>query len=454
MDKSYIKVGFAKVDITPPLGVCMAGYFHKREAEGILDPLYASAVAISDSNDDIKWILISCDLIGIGAGYLDAAREMIGERLGLSKEQVMIHSTHTHTGPHVNSVEDKEKAKQMGGPDDAYMKMLERKIADAAQIASNDLKYATMDTGYGSEESISFIRRFRMKDGNITTNPGIGNPDIVEPIGEIDSAVGVVRFKYVDGSGELLVVNFTLHPDITSGSLFSADYPGHMRRAVERQIPSCKVLYINGAAGDINHIDAMNPGHTSGGYEYAKKVGNILAAEVLKVYNRLDTPKEEEEVGGKHNICSGCNPIDIPLRKISDEQVEKAYKDIQSFYDGTWSVPGAGMVSIAAISSAFQTVKISKLGSSMPFEIQAVVVDHVAYVGIPGEVFSQIGRRIKEGSPFANTFISSLTNGSHGYLPTRAAFQEGGYEANNNPFTEELEDLLVENALQLLNSLK
>jgi neutral ceramidase len=451
MEKSFIKVGYAMVDITPPLGVCMAGYFHRREAQGILDPLYASAVAISDDQDNIKWILISCDLIGIGTEYTDAARKLIGERLGLSKEQVMIHSTHTHTGPHVRVVKDKEKAKHMGGPDEAYMEMLVRKIADVAQLASGNLKASAMDIGYGKEDSISFIRRFRMKDGSITTNPGRGNLDIVEPIGEIDPTVGVVRFKYLDGSGELLVVNFTLHPDMTSGSYYSADYPGHMRRAVKKQLPNCDVIYINGAAGDINHIDAMHPENdTTSGYQYSKKVGSILAAEVLKVYNRLRPAKE---VDG-HYFCSARKDVDIPLRKISDEQVNKAHKDIQSFYDGTWSVKGAGMVSIAEISAAFQTVRISELGSTLPMEIQVVALDEVAYVGLPGEVFSQIGRRIKEGSPFADTFISSLTNGSHGYFPTRTAFQEGGYEAKNNPFTEELEDLLVDNALEILNGLK
>ena len=453
MEQSWIKVGFAKVDITPPLGVCMAGYFHRREAEGVLDPLYASAIAISDEQNDIKWILISCDLIGLGAEYSEATRKLIGERLGLSIEKVMIHSTHTHTGPHVRVVEDKEKAKQMGGPDDAYMAMLGRKIADAAQMAAGRLKDAAMDIGYGHEDSISFIRRYRMKDGSMTTNPGRGNPDIVEPIGEIDPDVGVVRFKYVDGSGEVLVVNFTLHPDMTSGSLFSADYPGHMRQAVRQLLPDCDVLYINGAAGDINHIDAMHPEHdTTSGYAYSRKVGRILAAEVYKVYQRFSSSRDMN--GCEPGFCSGRITVDMPLRAISPEQVVKARKDIQSFYDGTWAVTGAGMASIAEISTAFQTVQIAALGSALPLEIQAVALGEIAYVGLPGEVFSQIGRRIKKGSPFANTFISSLTNGSHGYFPTRKAFQEGGYEAKNNPFTEELEDSLVAHALQLLNSLK
>ncbi len=450
MEKPYFKVGFAKVDITPQLGVCMAGYFSKREAEGILDPLYASALSVSDSDGNIKWILVSCDLIGIDADYINTTRKLISERLGLSGEKVMVHSTHIHTGPNPRKVKDKEKTKRLGGPDEEYIAMLEKKIADAAQMASHNMKDATVEVGYGSDDSISFIRRFRMKDGSVRTNPGVGNPDIAEPIGKIDPTVGVVRFKYKDGSGELLVVNFALHPDIIGGNYFSADYPGHMRCAVKRQIPNCEVIYINGAAGDINHVDPMHPGHTSRGYEYSKKVGNILAAEVIKVYQRLKTPKDTEGFDGK--IHSGSKLINVPLRKINKQQVEQAHKIVQAFYSGEWKAKKMG--STPDLAEAYQTINIASLGESRQLEIQVITLNGIAYVGLSGEVFSQIGRRIKECSPFPHTFISSVTNGSSGYFPTGKAFSEGGYESKNNPYTEELENLLVDNALELLNSLK
>src|SRR5699024_7883648 len=107
------------------------------------------------------------------------------------------------------------------------------------------------------EDGISFIRRYKMKDGSIRTNPGVGNPAIVEPIGNIDPTVGVIRIALDDG-GEVLVVNFALHPDIIGGCGISADYPGHMRAAIKRQLPNSDVIFLNGAAGDINHIDAMH----------------------------------------------------------------------------------------------------------------------------------------------------------------------------------------------------
>ena len=40
-----MKAGFARLDITPPFGTCISGYFHERRADGILDPLQAHAIA-------------------------------------------------------------------------------------------------------------------------------------------------------------------------------------------------------------------------------------------------------------------------------------------------------------------------------------------------------------------------------------------------------------------------
>jgi neutral ceramidase len=451
MEEIYFKAGFAKVDITPQLGVCMAGYFYRREAEGILDPLYASALSVSDLDNNIKWILISCDLAGIDAKYIKIAKKLITERLGISEEKIMVHSTHIHTGPEVREIVDKGRIKIMGGQDDEYVLMLEKKIADVAQMASQNLKKATVEIGCGSENGISFIRRFRMKDGTIKSNPKIGDPDIIEPMGNIDPTVGVTRFKYNDGSGDVLVVNFALHPDMIGGNYFSADYPGHMRRAIGIQIPDCEVIYINGAAGDVNSSNRIQPecNILPIGYSKSRKVGNILAAEVIKVYNRLGVPKDVGTFKGR--IRSGRVFVDIPLRKVNEQEISCAHEILKEFYSEEWKLKNTGKP--PGLVEAFQTVKIANLGDTIKMEIQAITIDEIAYVGIPGEVFSRIGFRIKEGSPFPNTFISSITNGLLGYLPTKNAYTEGGYEAKNNPFTEELEGLIVNNSLELLNSL-
>lgn len=448
MEGAGLRAGFAMVDITPPLGVCMAGYFSRREASGILDPLYASAVAVSDGVN--RWILISCDLLGLGDEYVRAARGLIEGRTGVAGKDVMIHSTHIHTGPVVRRNPRERGEFAISELDEAYLAMLVRKLADAAQMALGGMREATLEIGYGEERSISFIRRFRMKDGTVKTNPGVGNPDIIEPMGEIDPSVGVVRLRFVDGEGEILIVNFALHPDIIGGTLLSADYPGHMRRAIARQLPSSHALFINGAAGDINHIDAMHPGRTSKGYEYSRKVGTILAAEVLKVYQRM----AEIRLGanGGPTVKSASKMVRVPLRRVSKEEEEDARKLLLAFKEGKWRTKS--MSDVADLAAAYQTLDLARSEGQISLEIQALSLGEIAFLGLPGEVFVDIGRRIKEGSPYPYTFVVELANGSFGYFPTCCAFSEGGYESKNSPFTPELEGILVEGALELLAGLR
>src|SRR5699024_3403301 len=117
----------------------------------------------------------------------------------------------------------------------------------------NKMEDARVEIAYGSEDSISFVRRYKMKDGTIETNPGIGNPEIVEHVSDIDPTVGVIRIAMESDDRQIVIVNFALHPDIIGGTGISADYPGYMRKVIKKQYPMADVLFLNGAAGDINH---------------------------------------------------------------------------------------------------------------------------------------------------------------------------------------------------------
>jgi|LSQX01.1.fsa_nt_gb hypothetical protein len=443
-----IKAGFSKVDITPQLGVCLAGYFRKREATGILDPLYASALAVTDGNKNC--VLISCDLIGIAEEHIDDAKRIMENKLGLELENVIISNTHTHLGPVTNIGRSNQKEPELFGvQDNTYIDMLVHKLSDAAEMALNNMKECNVELGYGKEDSISFIRRYKMKDGSIKTNPGVGNPDIIEPIGKVDPTVGVVSFRYTDGSGEVLVVNFGLHADIISGTSFSADYPGHMRNALKKQIPDCEVLYIGGSTGDVNHIDAMHPGKTGKGYEYSKKVGSILAAEVLKVYQKLEPIKFNES--DVLSIRLGACTIKAPLRTINEEEIKQSKDLVEAFGSGKWITKG--MSDTAKLASAFRVLELSNLGEWADIRVQALAIGDLVFVTFPGEIFTDIGIRIKESSCYSNTFVCALSNGYMGYFPTKSAFSEGGYEVLTSRFTDEMEDILVNGVTKFLKEL-
>ena len=236
-----LKAGFSRLDITPPLGVFVDGYYNDRFADGILDPLEANCVAVSDGEKTA--VLLSIDICEVYQVDMDKFRHKVAEENGIDYEAVYVHCTHTHTGP----ATDKK-----GDP--GYLDMLGRKLSDAARLAVQDLKPVTVSIGRGAVPGVSFERRFRMKDGAIRTNPGVGNPDIAESIGTPDESLQLVQLSREHAS-DILLVNFQVHPDTIGGCKISADYPRFVRETLERAIPHVKAVYFNGAQGDLNHVN-------------------------------------------------------------------------------------------------------------------------------------------------------------------------------------------------------
>ena len=64
-----LKAGFARVDVTPPLGSYISGYFEERFAEGVLDPIQLNALAVSDGT--VTDLIIISDFIGVDRKYCE-----------------------------------------------------------------------------------------------------------------------------------------------------------------------------------------------------------------------------------------------------------------------------------------------------------------------------------------------------------------------------------------------
>ena len=89
--------------------------------------------------------------------------------------------------------------------------------------------------------------------------------------------------------------------------------------------------------------------------------------------------------------------------------------------------------------------------------IQVIAINNTAFVSVPGEMFVELGLMIKEKSPFEHTYVVELANDYIGYIPTRVAFKEGGYEtlnARSSRIGPEAGEILVENAISMLASIK
>ena len=432
-----LQAGFARIDITPPLGTSLQGYYRVRLADGILDPLLATAVVFDNAGK--RAALVSLDLIGCGQKFLDPIREAAAEKLGTDPEAIIIHCCHTHLGPKTGTGEAVE-----------YIAKLKTYICDLVQLAAQDLHPVT-EKKYtrGRVVDVAFVRRYRMKDGSIKTNPGRQNPDIVGPVSEPDTTSQLLVIER-ENAKEIGIINFQVHPDVIGGCEISADYPGFVRRTYEKLVENSLCMYINGAQGDSNHIDTSLSKEINSGYKWSRFMGIKIAASVAAKRDLLD----EISIGpinfGQKNISVTLNKgrseqmaDAIALKKIFDDQG----KDVAKTYDGKFKT-------VSCYQEAIRIVNMSVLPDEMDLHLTALSVGDWAVAGIPGEPFTEIGKAIKQGSRFAVTMPSCLTNGGEGYFPSADCFEEGGYEVKISRFVQGTAEKLIENSLELVNSLK
>lgn len=431
-----LRVGRAAIEITPPAGMPMAGYYNIRLNEGVHDPLYAKALVLEAG--ETRAALVACDLIAAPWPLVEAVRKRVGEQTRIPPAHVMISATHTHTGPEmsadlVNVTEETLAIVRR------YHAELPEKIAEAVRRAEADLKPARAWAAKGREDSVSFIRRFLMKDGSVGWNPGKRNPDIVRPLGSIDPDLPLIYFDSPQGEPLAAYVNFALHLDTVGGLQFSADYPATLAaRLAAAKGESLLTIFTLGACGNINHIDVSSPAPQRGHAE-AARIGTILAGSVLRAFRDLQ-PAETAR------LVVRSATVELPVVSVSDAEVERARQVVAAF--GTPRAP-----SFYEQVHAFKVMAAHKQGGRpLEAEVQVITLGRdIAWVALPGEVFVELGKAVKLASPFPHTVVLELANDRVGdYIPDLKAYREGAYEVISTPVAPGGGEKLVEAAVRLL----
>ena len=130
-----IKAGFARVDVTPPLGTPIAGYFNVRKSDGVRDPIELNAIAFGNEQDAA--ILIACDFTGMTMARIIPLREKISAATGVAADRILITSLHQHTSIYVgDAIGDAEDYALI--TDTVYLNILERKLLDVAKMALDE----------------------------------------------------------------------------------------------------------------------------------------------------------------------------------------------------------------------------------------------------------------------------------------------------------------------------
>ena len=448
---NQLHVGFGRVNITPAMGTPVGGYYVTRLAEKVLDELEANAVAFALG--DKQALLISADISGLFYQFAEPLCQQISEATGVPAESIFITCTHTHTGPEVNL-----NRKILPEKQEAYFPFFCSRLVDAARFALADLKPAKMGWGVGNAPGIAFVRRFRMKDGSTRTNPGINNPDVVAPIGDVDERVGVLRFDR-EGGETIVLANIGIHPDTVGGCVISADWPGFTRRILEKTIDNTRCVLLNGCQGDVNHVNTSPaPGQNNDltmdfddcmrGYGHARHMGMTVAGAVMQVFSKVAYIPVESMTAVKQLLVHPSNmptPDQLPeARRIND--LHKAGRDNE--------LPYEGMMLTTIVAEAERMIDLEHGPEKFDLCMGALTLGNVALVGIPGEPFTEIGRAIKNAPGWDLVMPMCCTNGYEGYFPTMDAYLEGGYEARSSIFKAGVAEAVADTAVNMLNEIR
>lgn len=410
----------------------------------VLDDLHAKAVVFE--KDGTAAAMVVCDLPVVNRPLVDAARSLVEANTGIPASHIMISASHTHTGltpgwagassfPALfpsNQGREVEEARR-------YADFLTKAIAEAVANAYKDLQPVRVFAAIGQEESLPFNRRFLMKDRTVVFNPGFLNPNIVRPVGPTDPGVPVVYLETTGGQSLATLVNYAMHLDTVGGEVYSADYPFTLGKVLEAvKGPNMLTMFSIGTAGNINHFDVTQPRPAKGAQE-AARIGVILGAEVLKTYKKLER-LDVDRVRVTRETAS------LPPVELKPGDIDRAHQLAER------EVSGGKRLSL--LERVFvQRTFFAERQQGQPYKVEVQVIavgNDLAWVGLPGEVFVELGLAVKRGSPFRFTIVNELANEWIRYVPDRKGFEHGAYEAINTRCGPGGGEILVDTAIRCL----
>ena len=413
-------------------------------ARGVHDNLYCNVI-LMESNGEIVCFL-GMDLLGLQYNQCHYIKAKIEEMTGLSFKNIVITATHTHSGPDVIDIfKDRIDQKCI-----EYIEKIAEKISMEIKLLLQRLEKVTISLAKKLVYDLSFNRRLIMRTGSMRMNwENVDIEGVDTEAGPIDPELYVITVYGSDEKIKAIMVNFTLHPAVLVGKdwLWSRDYINYLDNYIKHVLANDVVVFFaNGAEGNINHINFRDKNQRRG-FEEAKRIGEILGKHVLEC---LDNDRMIED----QTLKCITETIRLPLRIIPEGDIKKAEElllergdKIPSLLDG---VPDEIY--------AREIIKLSKIEERyVETEIQAVKIGDMVIATVPGEVFVEIGLKIKQLSTYQDTLVFGLTNDYVGYIPTQVAFREGGYEIKTAA-SSKLDDIageqLVNEVIALLKKLK
>lgn len=468
---AQIKVGVAETIITPPnpIGFRMAGYDRgTNTSTGVHDDLYARSLVV-ESKDGTSSAMITVAVVNMSELVMDQIRTGVNKETGIPFKNVIVSSTHTHSGP------------VMGNLEDAYIKFF---ISRTVQSAVNAWKSRVPGKiGAGSAEVFGMaMNDRRMEHGGVHSDP----------------EVAVIKVENAQGKILGVFFNYGCHPSALDlhNLKFTEDWPYFSIKGIKDNLPKGVIVgYFQSAQGDakvgyqaeLSAVGAYMQGIRS--FEFAEKKGLVLTEAVLKVlpeiktssdldvkvtYDKFQIPvrttfpythaealqwqeKAQKTLAEKEKLV-----LYYPKDAEGAEQYKQAARDLVAKGNigktiGPRTLDKYKVDFWLATQAVNQSKRIEALSPNPPpflMPMQAIRIGNTVFVTFPAEVFTEIGLEVKQKSPFPNTFILGVAGGFNGYIATAAEYIEGGYAVNGSPYAPQAEQALIDASMELINRVK
>ncbi len=388
------KAGVARVVITPKQSMWLAGYAKRdRPSEGTLHDLWVKALVLEDAEGE-RAVLVTLDLLGLPRHLSDEIRDQLEAKFELSRAQIILNSSHTHTGPVLKEALidvyplDADQLKKI----EKYSDQLARQVVAVVRDASKSMEPVQIYAGNG-------VARFQVNRLNNVESKLLFQTELKGPN---DHAVPVM--KVVNEAGDLKAVAFgyACHPTVLDSYKWSGDYPGYAQIELEKSHPGVTAMFFQGAGADQNPLPRRSVALAQQyGRDLASAVECVLADDMRKLTPRLSTTYSE---------------IELPL---NDPPTEEELVQIMRDSPGYQKRCAENLLE-----------KIREGGSvitSYPYPVQVWQIGDQVVVGMGGEVVIEYTLMLKKMYG-PDIFVLGYSNDVMGYIPSASILKEGGYE--------------------------
>lgn len=416
-----MRAGFSRRTLDVEVGTPIGGNTRAdRASRGTHDPLHATVAVFSDDEREPIIVLIGMDVLAVPTTLRERIVGAIAATSTRPALSIDVFATHTHSGPDTirGGGFQPGESRHIDDWEDRIVPLVAEAVAEACakQVP------ATIRTGIADVHGFAFNRRVPQRDGSVRMNWTPSGPDDeLDRPGPVDPEFTILAVFDGDGTPLGAIGHFALHPAVLVGHewLVSADYVEGIDRLVSHELGGVPLLYMSGALGNINHLDTHVVGRAIG-FDEAARIGTGIGAEVVALLSSIRTEKSTPAT-----VWHDRFTVHLAQRTLTAAALTAARTTVRDH----GSAPADEVDGIPAISYARWALDHgASLDAQLPVSVSIVGIGPVVFVLLPFEVFVEFGIRLRAANPDLIVKVVSLANDYLGYLPTLAAFAEGGYE--------------------------